>query len=129
MRKNINIKTLDTNLLRFFRLWMEFLKPFHKLTNKEIEIVAFLLYKRHLLKAKIPDDKYVDKLLLGEDVRNEIKKLMNYNSNQVLSNMISELRSKKIIVDNKITKVLIPNIETDAVNFKLVLNFNIDEAR
>ena len=53
MSKNINIKTLDVNQKQFFNLWLQFLKPYHKLANKEMEILSLFLLKRHQLSKSI----------------------------------------------------------------------------
>lgn len=127
MQKNLNIKTFDVNLEKFFRVWLELLKPFHKMTNKEMDIVGYLLYRRHQLMLKVQDEKLVNQLLIDRETREEIKRRMGYNTNQVLSNMLTELRSKKILVNGSITRLLIPKIEDGAPNFQLIFKLNIKE--
>lgn len=123
--KNINIKTLEISEKGFFRLWLDFLKPFHKLRNKEIEVLSLLLYKRYLLKKKISDNAIVDKYLFDREIREEITKEMGYSSLQVLSNMLTDLRKSEVIINDRINSVLIPNLENGADNFRLMFNFKI----
>lgn len=128
MSNNINIKTLNVNKKKFFTYWLKFLKPYHHLRNKELELLALLLIKRHELSQKISDDSLVDIMLFERKTREELRTEMKYANHGVLQNMLSGLRSKGVITDNKINKLLIPNLERNSNNFKLVLNFNINEA-
>lgn len=127
--RNLNIKTFDVDLERFFRVWLELLRPFHKMTNKEMDIVGYLLHRRHQLMVKVNDEKLVNQLLIDANTREEIRKRMGYGSNQVLSNMLSELRNKSILDGDSINRLLIPKIEYGAKSFQLIFNMNIkDEA-
>lgn len=126
---NLNVKTLRVSEEMFFQRWLEFLKPYHGLRQKEIELLSLFLHKRYQLEKVIKDDKILTKMLFDTEVRNEIRDKLNYSSSQILNNMISSLRTKNIIdKDNNINKGLIPNLS--GKNFKLVFNFNIipDEA-
>lgn len=125
MSKNINIKTLNVNKKQFFTYWLKFLKPYHKLANKEMEIVVLLLIKRHELSKKIKDDSLIDSVLFNNKTRAELVSEMGYSHHGILNNMLSTLRKKNIIIDNKINKGLIPNLDEENGNFKLVFNFNI----
>lgn len=122
---NINVKTINTTIENLFTLWLNFLKPYHKLRDKEIEILSFIIYKRYQLSKKISDDKIIDKILISKELKEEIKEKFNYKDIQIVSNMLTTLRNKGVIKDNKIIKGLIPNI-TDDKNFKLIFNFVID---
>ena len=69
-RTNFNVKTLTVNEKYFFFAWLNFLKPYHKLRQKEIELLALFLYKRHELQKVINDEKLLNKnttLLLSTD--------------------------------------------------------------
>lgn len=125
MSKNLNIKTLEVDKKQFFMLWLKFLKPYHHLAEKEMEFLSILLLKRNELSEIILDDSLLDSMLFDKKIRNEIKDIMGYSSMQVYNNMLSFLRKKKVIVNNKIIKGLIPDLKNDSTNYKLVLNFNI----
>lgn len=129
-KNNLNVKTLNVTEKGFFMRWLEFLKPYHGLRQKEIELLSLFLYKRYQLEKVIKDEKILSKILFDTESRNEIRDALNYSSSQILNNMISNLRSKGVIgKDNAIAKGLIPNLTGD--NFKLLFNFNIapDEVR
>lgn len=117
---NINIKVKD-----FFFKWVELTKPFHKLNPKECNILALILYHHYKLSHEITNEKilwkmvfdYDTKVLIAEELEIQISALENYYSN---------LRKKKVIVDNIITKYYIPNITKKFKNFKIIFNFNIN---
>ena len=92
-----------------------------------MDIVSFLLYERYKLKLKIKDEEYIDELLLTSDNRKKLKDRMGYATNQVLSNALNKLREKGVLKGNSINRALLPNIEDEPDNFKLVFNFNINE--
>ena len=124
----VNIKTLNVDKQNFFNYWLQFLKPYHKLRDKEIEMLSFFLLKRDELSEKIKDETLLDSMLFDKKIKDEIRKKMNYSNHQVFNNMLSSLRAKGVIVDNKIHKGLIPHLTNN--NFKLIFNFNvIDETR
>ena len=123
--QNINVKNIDVNRQKFFIYWLQFLKPYHKLRDKEIELLSLLLEKRYVLSQKITDPSLVDLLLLSTENRKIIMEEMGYHSMQVLTNALSGLRKKKVLDDNSIIKGLIPEINNDTNNFKLIFNFNI----
>ena len=124
----INIKTLNLDKEKFFIYWLQFLKPYHKLRDKEMEMLSLFLLKRDELSEKIKDEALLDSMLFDKKIKEEIRKKMKYSNHQVFNNMLSSLRAKNVIIDNKIHKGLIPNLTEK--NFKLVFNFNIiDETR
>lgn len=125
-RANLNVKTLNVTKKLFFKRWLDFLKPYHKLRPKEIELLAILLYKRYNLSKVVKDDKILNKLLFDTENRKELKKELNYTHPQVLNNMLHSLRKSNAIDENNvIAPGLIPNM--DGNNFKLVFNFNIKD--
>ena len=97
------------------------------MTSKEMEVVGYLLYRRHQLYTKIGDDKIVDQILLNRETREDIRNKMGYGTNQVMSNMLSDLRKKKILMGDGINRGLIPNFTQGSDNFKLILNFSLSE--
>ena len=125
MSDNINIKNLNIPKKKFFMYWLQFLKPYHKLRDKEIEMLSLFLNKRYELSEKIKDDDLLDTMLFDKKIKDEIREEMNYSSHQVFNNMLSSLRSKGVIINGKINKGLIPELLEGSDNFKLIFNFNI----
>lgn len=127
MSSNINVKSINIKRQFFFVYWLQFLKPYHKLRSKEIELLSLFLAKRFELSKVIKDEDLLDKLLFDKDVKLEIREKMGYTNGQVLENMLSALRAKNVIKDNKIDKGLIPILEEDNTSFKLVFNFTFTD--
>ena len=58
-----NVIRIPTSQKKFFRYWYEFLKPFHKLTDREIDVITAFTYERYLLSKVISDEDILDKVV------------------------------------------------------------------
>lgn len=122
---NINIKRIHTSKKQIFRFWLEFLKPYHKLRQKEIEALALMLYYRYELSREVSNPDLVNKLLFSTDTRKQIRVDLGYMDPKVFNNLLTALRKKKVLTKgNVINPGLIPNMSEDG--FKLVFNFEIN---
>lgn len=107
----------------FFKYWLEFLKPFHKLANKEILVLAELLKQREILSKAIKDDELIDKVLMSRETLSKVSK--NCGMTPTYFHVIlGKLRKSVAIEDNRINKKFIPSNYTENT-FKLMLIFNI----
>lgn len=107
----------------FFKYWVMFLKPFHKLTDREIDIVACFLKHRHELSKVIKDPDILDRVTLEEVTRKKVMQECNITLSY-FTVLLSKLRKRQIIVDGRINPRFIPNIREDEKNFQLLLLFN-----
>ena len=98
MLKKIPIKCTNKN---FYRYYVELLNPIIKLRKKELDVLAQLLYYDN--KYKELEEKIRYKIIFDQDTKLEIREALNL-SEASLNNNLSELRKKKIIKDNQITK-------------------------
>lgn len=122
--QNMNIKRIHTDKKSIFRYWLEFLKPYHKLRQKEIEALSLMLYYRYELSRDIKDMEMVDMILFSTQTRSKIRADLGDMGQKVFNNLLTSLRKKKIITkDNKINHVLIPNMSEDG--FKLMFDFEV----
>jgi hypothetical protein len=120
----MNIKRIHTSKQSIFRYWLEFLKPYHKLRNKEIEALSLLLYYRYELSRDISDMSMVDMVLFSTQTRNKIREDLGGMEQKNFNNLLTSLRKKGIIMPgNKINPKLIPNMTENG--FKLVFDFDI----
>lgn len=110
----------------FFKYWFLFLRPFHNLTDREIDVVVSFLKHRFELNKKISDMEILNKVLMSEDTKRQIREENNI-SLQHFQVIMGKLRQKKVIIDNKINPKFIPNINEESNNFKLLLLFDIHE--
>lgn len=121
-----NIVRIPTSLNSdFFRYWFEFLSPFHRLTNREIQVIATISKHRYELSKAISDNKLLNKVLFSIETRNTIIKECNLNS-QHYKVILSKLRKDNVIIGDSINPRFIPNIKENSNKFQLLLSFELD---
>ena len=119
-----NVIRIPTSQKKFFRFWFEFLKPFHKLTDREIDVITAFTYERYNLGKVISDEDILDKVVMSEDTKKKIRE--EYKVTPAYFQVImGKLRRNGLIVNNKINPRFIPNITEDNGSFKLMLLFDI----
>lgn len=109
---------------KFFRYWFEFLAPFHKLTNKEMDVATSFVKTRFELSKVITDKELLDKVLMSEDTKKKIMSECNI-TNAHFQVIMGKLKKNNIIVNNKINPKFIPNVTEDKGIFKLLLLFDL----
>ena len=124
VKKNTNTKKIVTDKKLVFRYWLNFLKPYHKLRQKEIEALGIMLYYRYELSKEVNNIALVERLLFSTETRVKIRKELNNMGQKVFNNLLTSLRNKGVLSkDNKIHPSLIPNM--DETGFKLTFDFEI----
>lgn len=127
LKKANNIIRIPTSLDgKFFRHWLEFLRPFHTLSNRDMDIAACFLKHRYLLSKVIKDESILDTVSLNEDTRKKVKADCNLN-NSHFQVIMSKLKKSNFIIDNRINPKFIPNISSDEDPnyFQLLLLFDL----
>lgn len=115
--------TSQTN--NFFRYWVEFLKPLHHLTDREMDVITAFLRKRHELSKDILDPIKLDKYLMSEDTKAEIRDECKVSPAH-FQVIMGKLRKSGIIVNGNINPRFIPNIREENGTFQLLLYFQIN---
>lgn len=110
----------------FFKHWLRLTRPFHKLTNKEIDVVALLLYYHDEYKNETKNKKMLWKYVFDYETKMLIKKELDNMKDQILQNILTSLRKKKVVINNKINPVYIPDIKKGTDNFKIIFNLIIN---
>ncbi len=98
--------------LDFFKWWCVFLRPFVKLTNREIDVIASFLKQRWELSKSISDPGILDTMVMSEDTKKKVMEECNITLPHFYV-VISNLKKNKIIANNVINPRLIPNIRQD----------------
>ena len=111
------ILPLRTTEKVFFRQYVEILDPLIKLRDKELDVLAELLYYNN--KLKDIDIKNRWKLILDYDNKKDIANTLGI-SVASLGNNLSSLRKKGIIVDNRVVANLLVH---PGEEFKLTFKF------
>ena len=125
MKKANNIIRIPTSLNgKFFRYWLEFLQPFHNLTNREIDVITAFVKQRYQLSKVIKDDNILDKVIMSEDTKKKVREECNITLPH-FQVVMGKLRKNKVIVDGKINPKFIPNIDEETGYFQLLLLFEL----
>ena len=127
---NLNIARIPTSLSdkrrNFFRLWLELMKPMHKLTSKEIEVLAAFLQKRLELSKSIIDSNILDQTLLGTEIRKQIREELGLSATH-FHVIVTKLKKAGLVRDGRINKRFIPNIDVDTDSYKLIFLFELNK--
>ena len=124
MGKINNVVRIPTSLgTSFFRYWFKFLRPFHNLTDREMQIASSLLKKRYELSKVIHDDAILDRVVMSEDTNRAIREECNVSLSH-FQVIMGKLRKNKVIIDGRINPRFIPNISEEQGSFRLLLNFD-----
>lgn len=120
-----NVVAISTSIDgKFFRYWLEFTKPIHKLSEREIDVVSAFLKYRYELEKKIQDKDLLDDIVLNKESRIKIRQECNmtYRHFQVI---MTKLKRLSIIENGRINPRFIPKLSLDADNFNLLISFSI----
>ena len=109
--------SLDTD---FFKWWCTFLRPFVKLTDKEIDVVSSLLKQRWEMSKIISDPSTLDRQLMESSTREKIIEECHITQAHYYV-IMSSLRKNRVIINNCINPKLIPNIKEENGNFPFQL--------
>lgn len=121
---NIKQANLNVKLKNFFFRYIEFLKPFHNLTNQEQKVLALFLYYHYKLSKEITNNKVLWKEVFDYDTKRLILDELQIEDSG-LQNILTSLRKKKVIIDKQISKNYIPDITNKPKTFVLTFNFNL----
>ena len=125
MGKINNVITIPTSTEgKFFKYWFEFLRPFHKLTDREIDVIASFAKYRHALSKVIKDPDILDKVTMGEDTKRKIREDCNITQAH-FQVIMTKLKKNKVIDNGKINPRFIPRLDDDSKSFQLLLSFDL----
>lgn len=123
-RPNNIVRVPCNNLTAFFKYWFLFLKPFHNLTDREIDIATAFVKHRYDLSKVIKDKDILDKVVMSEDTKKKIMEECEISLPH-FQVILGKLRKSKVIVDNRVNPRFIPNLSENESNFNLLLLFDI----
>ena len=124
-RKPNNVIALKSSLKgEFFRMWLEFLRPFHKLTERETDIMAAFLKQRYELSKVVSDQDILNKLTMSDDTKKKIREECNI-SQAHFQVIMTKLKKSKMIENGNINPRFIPRIKDETKGFQLLLTFEL----
>jgi len=106
----------------FFQHWYAFLKPFHQLTDREMEVLACFAKHRYELSKSISDIGLIDKVLMSEETKRAIRKECNITMSY-FQVMMSKFRRNKVLQDGKINPKFLPDLDVDSNTCNLLIQF------
>lgn len=110
--------------LQFYSYWLHFIKPFHKLTNKEIEILSYFLYYRDDLLKTTGSDKELYKKLFSEEIRSKVIEGCGISKSHLQVALVS-LRKAGVIVNKELNPKFIPRVIEGDTTYKLLFYFDL----
>lgn len=106
----------------FFRLWIEFLAPFHKLTSRERDVAARIIIQYFKLKESIPDPEMLKEVLWSHTSRKDMRESLGM-SQAHFQMILAKLRDAKILLNGDLNPKYIPHT-TDDPRFMLTIIFD-----
>lgn len=129
-RLSTKVVTIPAKVKDFFRLYLEFIKPAHKMRPQEIKLLSAFMYKNYLELDNFKFDKDRWKKVFDVEVKHQIQDELSIGPN-VFQNTMYSLRKKGALVKKdgytKIANAYMPSIDTTTEAFTLSLNFKIKD--
>lgn len=107
MRPN-NVISLKCTEDSFYRLWMEFLAPFHKLTARERDVAARIIAQYFRLKESIPDPEVLRDVLWSHKSRKDMRESLKMSPAH-FQMVLAKLRESGVIRDGDLDPRYIPH--------------------
>lgn len=108
----------------FFKLWFSFLRPFHKLTDREIDVIASFVKQRYELSKDIKNQEILDKVVMSDDTKRKVREECNITQSH-FQVVMTKLRKTKVIDNGRINPKFIPKIIEGSNSFQLLLSFDL----
>lgn len=109
----------------FFKLWFLFLQPFHRLTEREMEVAASFVRQRFELSKVVSDNDILEKLVMSEDTKKKVREECNVTLAH-FQVIMGKLRKSGIIADGRLNPRYIPKVVGDGKAFRLMLYFDFN---
>ena len=119
-----DVVRIPCSLESFFSYWVEVLKPFHKLTNRESEILAAFLSRRYDLSKSISDEDLLDAMLMSDETKADVREMTGLGIPSLYA-ILKTFEKRKVTINGKINKRFIPKLSDDKDNYKMMFFFEI----
>lgn len=116
----IYLKTTDTS---FYRMWIEFLTPFHKLTAREKDVAARLIMQYFKFKESVSDPEVLKELLWSKSSRQDIMDSMKM-SRAHFQMVLAKLKASGVIKDGALNPKYIPDKNEGDTRFCLQIVYD-----
>ncbi len=107
-----NVIYLKCSGASFYRMWIEFLAPFHKLTAREREVAARIIAQYFKLKDSIPDPEMLKEVMWSHTSRKDMRESLKM-SQAHFQMILAKLRTSGVLLDGDINPKYIPHMTED----------------
>lgn len=108
-----NVIILKCTGSSFFRTWIEFLTPFHKLTARERDVAARIIEQYFKLKERVPDPVLLNEMLWTNNSRKDMRESLGM-SQAHFQMILAKLRSSGLLIkDDNIEPRYLPHMGED----------------
>lgn len=118
------VALIKTNEEKFYQYWLTFTRPMHQMSKSHIKATALILYLYSEFRKQVATDDIAWQLTFSYQNKKIIQEKLDLKDQQQLQNLLSALRKKNIIINNRIAPSYIPNVKDN--KFSLIFNFEID---
>lgn len=106
----------------FYRLWMTFLTPFHKLTSRERDVAARIISQYFKLKTEIADPEVLRDVLWSHKSRKDMRESLRMSPAH-FQMVLAKLRENGVLIEGDLNPKYIPH-KTDEHRFNLSIVFD-----
>lgn len=110
----------------FFRYWFMFLRPFHHLTDREIEVAAAFVRYHYELGQDVLRKDLLAKIVMNEDTKRKIREECGMSTTYFQS-IMTKLKKSKVIIGDRLNPKFIPKMPKGSKTFNLLLSFDIKD--
>ena len=121
-----SVSHISLDKKEFYKSWLVVLKPFHRLTDKQIDVAAGFLNHRAMLAEEIDNPALLDRLLLSTETCKAIREELNMTCPHFRV-VMTKLRRSGFIKNNTINMKYIPEVDFSQKNFSLLFNFEFKD--
>lgn len=114
----------------FYRLWMTFLTPFHKLTPRERDVAARIISQYFKLKDKVEDPEVLHDILWSHKCRNDMRESLKMSPAH-FQMVLAKLRENGVLEkDDKLNPKYIPHKTSEKIfNLSVVFDWRTEEEK
>ena len=96
----------------FFRLWVEFLTPFHKLTKREKDVAARVIAQYVKLSESIKDQEVLEQVLWSQTSRKDMRDSLGM-SKEFFQMVVGKLREAGVLTGGAVNNKYLPHLSVD----------------
>lgn len=118
MKKIVNINATKKQI---YYHYLNVTTPLHKLSPKEKYLLSLFLYYRDIEMNNFKNENDLWVKIFSKDIKEKIMIEMDISS-PIIHNLMTSLRKKKVIVDNKISPQYLINLTNNKLELSFIFN-------